>query len=193
MFGYLNGADRRAVIENVLKNPNVQAITTPYMKFYELSALAEAGETEEVLRYMREYWGGMLEEGATTFWEEYKPGEHGPEKYAMYGRKYGKSLCHAWGASPLYLLGRYIAGIRPAGYGYERFIAQPCVQAYESWKSTVPASKGTITVEVEKGCCKISSTALGGELILPEGLHFTEGGARMRVEPGKVCIARWQA
>jgi len=25
----------------------------------------------------------------------------------MYGRKYGKSLCHAWGAAPLYLLGRY--------------------------------------------------------------------------------------
>ena len=193
LFGYLNDSDRAAVIGNVLKNPNVQAITTPYMKFYELSALAEAGETETVIRFMKEYWGGMLEEGATTFWEEYKPGEHGPEKYAMYGRKYGKSLCHAWGASPLYLIGRYIAGVRPAGFGYERFIAQPCVDAFANWKSTVPASRGTIEIEAGKGYCRVVSTDLGGELILPSSLEFTEGSARMQIEPGREYVARWKA
>lgn len=192
LFGFLDESERHCVIENVLKNPNVQQITTPYMKFYELSALAEAGETEAVLRYMRDYWGGMLVEGATTFWEEYKPGEHGIEKYAMYGRRYGKSLCHAWGASPLYLLGRYIAGVRPAEYGYRTFAASPVVGAFTHWKCTVPVSVGTVTVEAGKGFCKILSTDIGGELTLPPELRFTEGGSRMEVQPGRPCVARWE-
>jgi hypothetical protein len=29
----------------------------------------------------------------------------------MYGRPFGKSLCHAWGASPIYLLGKYYLGV----------------------------------------------------------------------------------
>ena len=40
------------------------------------------------------YWGGMLKEGATSFWEKYNPEETGIRHLAMYGRPYGKSLCH---------------------------------------------------------------------------------------------------
>lgn len=32
------------------------------------------------------------------------PSEKGDEAYAFYGRPYGKSLCHAWGAGPVVLL-----------------------------------------------------------------------------------------
>lgn len=47
---------------------------------------------------MRNYWGGMLAQGSTTFWETYDPKEGYPERLAMYGNRYGKSLCHAWGS-----------------------------------------------------------------------------------------------
>jgi hypothetical protein len=62
-------------------------------------------EQNYVLKEMKDYWGGMLKLGATSFWEEYNPQKKGAEHYAMYGREFGKSLCHAWGASPIYLLG----------------------------------------------------------------------------------------
>ncbi len=58
---------------------------------------------------IRSYWGGMIERGAVTIWEEFDPKVEGAKQYAMYGDPFGKSLCHAWGASPVYLMGKYLA------------------------------------------------------------------------------------
>lgn len=77
-----------------------------FKKIYELSAAEtvkiEAEGSFNVMDETINYWGAMIKEGATTFWERYDPEEKGAEKYAMYGRKYGKSLCHAW-ARPLFI------------------------------------------------------------------------------------------
>ena len=105
MYGYLDSAKTGDVKNHVLLNKNVQKITTPYMRFYELAALCEIGEHRYVVQEMIDYWGGMLELGATSFWEQFDPAEKGKEHLAMYGRPFGRSLCHAWGASPIYLLG----------------------------------------------------------------------------------------
>ena len=91
----------------MLLNDNIQKITTPYMRFYELEALCAMGEQNYVLKEMKDYWGGMLKLGATSFGKNTIPTKKGAEHYAMYGREFGKSLCHAWGASPIYLLGKY--------------------------------------------------------------------------------------
>src|SRR5690606_28982346 len=104
-FDYLSDEQKSFVKDSVLLNKRVPPITTPYMRFYELEALCALGEQSYVTQEMKSYWGGMLKLGATSFWEEYNPQKSGADHYAMYGRKYGKSLCHAWGASPLYLLG----------------------------------------------------------------------------------------
>ena len=72
-FDYLNDAQKQGVKNNVLLNDKVQKITTPYMRFYELEALCALGEQNYVLKEMKDYWGGMLKLGATSFWEEYNP------------------------------------------------------------------------------------------------------------------------
>ena len=95
------------------------------MRFYELEALCAMGEQNYVLKEMKDYWGGMLKLGATSFWEEYNPAKKGAEHYAMYGREFGKSLCHAWGASPIYLLGKYYLGVKPTSAGYATYIVEP--------------------------------------------------------------------
>lgn len=123
-------------------------ITTPYMKFYESCMLAKNGETGKVLDYMKTYWGGMLKEGATSFWEKYNPSEKGAEKYAMYGRKYGKSLCHSWGAGPIYLLGRYVAGLYPYETGYKRYALNPYLKGLK-FKAELPVNDGTVRVEYD--------------------------------------------
>ena len=71
------------------------------------------------------YWGGMIDLGATSIWEQYLPTEKGAEHYAMYGKKYGCSLCHAWGGGPIYLLGRFSAGVYPTDVGYKTFVVEP--------------------------------------------------------------------
>ena len=40
------------------------------MRFYELEALCSMGMQTEVLKEIKAYWGGMLREGATSFWEK---------------------------------------------------------------------------------------------------------------------------
>ncbi len=126
-FNYFNDSSKQGVKQQVLLNNNIQKITTPYMRFYELEALCAMGEQQYVLKEMKDYWGGMLNLGATSFWEEYNPDKKGVEHYAMYGRPFGKSLCYAWGASPLYLLGRYYLGVQPTSPGLQDLQHYACI------------------------------------------------------------------
>jgi hypothetical protein len=143
-FDYLNDKQKQGVKMNVLLNDNVQKITTPYMRFYELEALCAMGEQNYVLKEMKDYWGGMLKLGATSFWEEYNPLKKGTEHLAMYGRPFGKSLCHAWGASPIYLLGKYYLGVKPTSPGYATYLIEPKLGGLEWMQGTVPTPNGNI-------------------------------------------------
>lgn len=177
-FGYFNEQQKQAVKQSVLLNDKIQKITTPYMRFYELEALCALGEQDYVLREMKDYWGGMLKLGATSFWEEYNPSKKGTEHYSMYGREFGKSLCHAWGASPLYLLGKYYLGVKPTAPGYATYTVEPNLGGLQWMKGTVPASNGEISLDVSKEQLKIKSTTGEGTIRLkskvkPEGQHIT--------------------
>ncbi len=46
---------------------------SPYYNFYVIYAMAASGHRREALNWIREYWGGMVKEGATSFWEGYDP------------------------------------------------------------------------------------------------------------------------
>src|SRR5690606_12403601 len=137
-FDYLSASEREGVKTSVLLNKHVPQITTPYMRFYELEALCTLGEHEYVLQEMRDYWGGMLALGATSFWEEYNPAKKGAAHYAMYGRPFGKSLCHSWGASPIYLLGKYYLGVKPIQPGYSEYRVEPNLGDLSWIEGTVP-------------------------------------------------------
>jgi len=145
-FGYFNPEQQEAVKKGVLLNDSIQKITTPYMRFYELEALCAMGGQEHVLQEMKDYWGGMLSLGATSFWEKYDPSEKGVQHYAMYGRPFGKSLCHAWGASPLYLLGKYYLGVKPLSPGYATYSVEPVLGGLQWMEGAVPTPHGNIKV-----------------------------------------------
>jgi hypothetical protein len=161
LSGYLDEEKTQQVKQNVLLNPDALKITTPYMRYYELEALCILNEHDYVLKEIRNYWSGMLREGATSFWEKYNPNESGQAHLAMYGRPFGKSLCHAWGASPLYLLGKYFLGVKPETEGYKTFSIKPALGDLEWLQGTVPTPYGNIEVYRDKKQIKI--TASGGE------------------------------
>ena len=147
-FDYLDEQQKEDVKEHVLLNDQVQKITTPYMRFYELEALCRIGQQKHVLQEIRDYWGGMLRLGATSFWEAYDPSESGAQHYAMYDRPFGKSLCHAWGASPVYLLGRYYLGVSPTSPGYQTYLVEPELGGLQWMKGQVPTPNGNIDISV---------------------------------------------
>ena len=148
LFGYLDPTQQAAVKRNVLLNEQVPEITTPYMRFYELAALAESGQQAYVTSQIKDYWGGMLRAGATCFWEQYDPRQKGVERYAMYGKAFGMSLCHAWGASPLYLLGRYYLGVQPTQPGYASYVVEPNLGGLQWIEGKVPTPHGDIAVSM---------------------------------------------
>jgi alpha-L-rhamnosidase len=163
-FDYFSDAQKQAVKKSVLLNDSIQKITTPYMRFYELEALCALGEQSYVLKEMKDYWGGMLKLGATSFWEVYDPTQKGTEHYAMYGRDYGKSLCHAWGASPLYLLGKYYLGIKPVAPGYENYTVEPALGGLQWMQGKVPTPAGNIDLYCSSSQIKIKSPGGTGVL-----------------------------
>ena len=163
-YGYFTEAEARRVVDGVLLNDRVMKLQTPYMRFYELEALARAGRRAKVLDEIRGYWGAMLDAGATTFWELYNSDEQGAAKYAMYGRPYGKSLCHAWGASPAYLLGRYFLGVEPTKPGFAEYVVAPDPADLALMEGAVPTPSGAVKVRVENG--RVRVTGNGGKGVL---------------------------
>ena len=136
-------------------------IVTPYMQFYELETLCVLGRRTSVTKKVLSYWGGMLDLGATTFWELYDPRESGDQHYAMYGRTFGRSLCHAWGAAPIYLLGRYYLGVVPTASGFCRYEVRPDLGGLKWMRGTVPTPNGEIKVEVRNGRATVHGCAAG--------------------------------
>jgi len=163
-FDYFTPEQKLAVKKNVLLNDKVAKITTPYMRFYELEALCAMGEQPYVLKEMKNYWGGMLKLGATSFWEEYNPDKKGTEHLAMYGRPFGKSLCHAWGASPIYLLGKYYLGVEPTAPGYETYTITPNLGGLEWMEGKVPTANGDISIYCSKTEIRVSAATGTGKL-----------------------------
>jgi hypothetical protein len=163
-FNYFTEAQKQQVKKTVLLNDKIQKITTPYMRFYELEALCAMGEQDYVLKEMKSYWGGMLNLGATSFWEEYNPAKTGADHYSMYGREFGKSLCHAWGASPIYLLGKYYLGVKPSAPGYSEYTITPKLGGLQWMEGSVPTPNGDIKVRCDTKQIKVSADTGTGTL-----------------------------
>jgi hypothetical protein len=163
-FNYLPLEKQQLIKKSVLMNDSVMKISTPYMRFYELEALCTMGEQKQVMKEMKDYWGGMIREGATTFWEKYNPTDKGVQHLTMYGRPYGKSLCHAWGASPVYLLGKYYLGIQPVKAGYSEFSITPNLGGLKWMEGTVPTPRGEIKLYINEKTIKVKATEGKGYL-----------------------------
>ncbi len=166
-----------SILKNVLENDVVPKVTTPYFQFYELEALCRLGKKKEVLHRMKEYWGGMLETGlrmgipseTAVFWEEYDPQKPDIEQQEMYGDPYGKSLCHAWSASPICLLARHFIGLRPDAPGYAQFTIEPEVDAMEPYAASLPLPGGRLYICLEKRDQRkltVQSDLPGGSLLI---------------------------
>lgn len=166
LFDFVDQVKAEKILKNVLLNDEITQITTPYFKFFEQDALCKLGQTNSVYKIICDYWGGMVEQDAVTFWEEYIPEEKGDDVYEMYGDPFGKSLCHAWGASPIYLLGRYFAGIYPTEPGYAAFSIEPQLECFSTIECSFPIKDGAVTIRKADGQLFVNSTKAGGTLKL---------------------------
>lgn len=151
LLAVVSGLQRPAdagVIRELLHGTEAPPVGTPYMAGFELIALSRIGAIDEPVGRLRHYWGGMLDQGATTFWEAYDPSQTGEAALVFYGRPFGKSLCHAWGAGPAAILPAEILGLRPTEDGWAEFTVEPRLGPLSWIAATVPTPSGRIEVEV---------------------------------------------
>ncbi len=147
LSGVCTSAQRTDLLRNVLLNPHVAPVGTPYMMYFEARALALCNERDAMLSMLHAYWGNMIEAGATTFWEAHDLTLQGDQHYAFYGRPYGKSLCHAWSSGPLHLLSLELFGLRPTKCGWQEFTIQPANFNLEWACVETPTPHGPIRIE----------------------------------------------
>ena len=93
----------------------------------------------------------MLKLGAVTFWEEFDPEKPLEQQYEMYGDPYGKSLCHAWAASPIYLLSRYYVGLRSACPGGMEYELQPQTRFFQELDCGFPMGEKQLHIRLADG------------------------------------------
>ena len=165
MYDIADEAKRKSIIENVLYNDGITKITTPYFEGYELDVMGKIGDTDYIYDMITSYWKGMLDLGATTVWEEYNPSLSGAAHYAMYGDKYQKSLCHAWGASPVYLLGKYFLGVTGTSAGYKTFEIRPQLGKFGFIEETVPVRNGKVYIYLSDKRLCVKADITGGTLV----------------------------
>lgn len=86
------------------KQPKIK-LTTPYAHHHLIEALILSGKEHFAVQQMEAYWGGMVKEGADTFWELYNPED---KYYSPYGSNLINSYCHAWSCTPTYFIREYL-------------------------------------------------------------------------------------
>jgi hypothetical protein len=146
---------------------------TPFMNGLRLRALLES-DPAEALAQIDRVWGAMLDRGYGTFWEEATDAE---DPFEMYGRPFGRSLCHAWSAGPAALIPEAVFGIRPLGDGWSSFTIAPALGALEWASLVVPAPTGDIVVVADRERIEVE-VPLGSTFVPPEGGEI-EGPARV--------------
>ena len=171
LYNLVDGEQAKRIGDALLHANYIPPITTPYMQEYKLACLFKLGQWQAASKEIADYWGGMLDGGATTFWETYTPGETVEKATDMYGRTFGRSQCHIWGASVLYLIPRYYFGIENNIDNGESFVIKPNLELIKDSQITVPLERGSLTVKYYDGVLEVFSTDLDGELVLQEATY----------------------
>jgi hypothetical protein len=129
-----------------------------------LTAVAQFGAYNEALEMMKEYYGGMLSVGATTFWEDFNldwlegsgrldemPREGVKDIHGHFGdfcyQSFRHSFCHGWSAGVIPYLVETVAGIKTEGAGMRRISVKPHLSGLKHVKVNYPTKYGVMTVE----------------------------------------------
>lgn len=135
--------------------------------YYMLEALAKCGHYDEAMDIISAFWGGMLDLGATTFWEDFdiawldnaaRIDEIVPEGKVDVHLTYGgycykqlrHSLAHGWASGPTNWLTTHVTGLYPASVGCKVVRLEPHMGSLNTIEGSLPTPYGPVKVRLEK-------------------------------------------
>lgn len=185
-MAWFAGFDGNEKTAGILLNGGAKGVST-FFSYYILSAIFGSGRQREALDILKEYYGGMLDMGATSFWEDFNiewaqnacPIDRIPEAgetdvHADFGAfcytNLRHSLCHGWSSGPAPFLLRHVLGINiDSSSGKTKVTVSPCLAGLEYAEGAYPLPDGgvvTVSVKTVDGELKVDCSA-------PEGIEVT--------------------
>ena len=153
--------------------------------YYMLEAMAKAGNYQGAMDIISEYWGAMLDLGATTFWEDFnidwmenaaRIDELVPEGKVDVHSSYGgycyvgfrHSFCHGWASGPTAWLSRYVLGVQVLEPGCKKVKIEPHLGNLNRVEGSFPTPLGVIRIKHEKG----ADGKIRSDIQAPEGVEI---------------------
>lgn len=178
-----NRLDPKIALRNIAEGGS-EGMTT-FMSFAIFGALGKMGEGKLALDILKDYYGAMLDLGATTFWEDFDvdwlkdrplpiaslPSQERKNIHADYGkycyRGLRHSLCHGWSSGFLMFFYDYVLGIKMAEPGYKSISLEPRLCGLKEAEGTLPTVYGPIHVSY-----RLKEGEMQSSVSLPEGVRI---------------------
>ena len=155
--------------------------------YYMLEAMAKAGNYQGAMDIISEYWGAMLDLGATTFWEDFnidwmenaaRIDELVPEGTVDVHSSYGgycyvgfrHSFCHGWASGPTAWLSRYVLGVQVLEPGCRKVKIEPHLGHLNRVEGSFPTPYGVIRIKHEKQ----ANGKVLSDIQVPEGVELVK-------------------
>lgn len=160
--------DAKKANQEVLKVEGARGFSTFY-GYYLLQAMAKAGDYAGAMEVISDFWGAMLDLGATTFWEDFnidwlKENPAPIDALVPEGRKdihgdfgaycyvgFRHSLCHGWASGPTAWLSQHVLGVEVVEPGCKVVKVTPHLGNLEWVEGTFPTPYGEIKIAHKKG------------------------------------------
>ncbi|MBP3601095.1 MAG: alpha-L-rhamnosidase [Alistipes sp.] len=135
--------------------------------YYMLQAMAKAGDYEGAMQVIRDFWGAMLDMGATSFWEDFNidwlPNAAPIDELVPEGKKdihgdfgaycyegFRHSLCHGWASGPTAWMIEHVLGVEVVEAGCKVVRITPHLGELEWAKGSFPTPYGDIIISHER-------------------------------------------
>lgn len=186
LLAFAEEADVKEINETLLSQQPLKGVST-FLCYYVLLMRAKAGDMVRTLELIRNYYGAMLDLGATTFWEDFnydwvdgaqpldiilKAGEydvHGDNGLCCY-IGYRHSLCHGWSAGVVPFLSECVLGVKILSGDPLVIEIAPDLGDLEWAEGVVPTIAGEIYVYLRK-----NTSGVAVKYSVPEGTKVSLG------------------
>ncbi len=111
-----------------------------YFRYFIIESALALDKRTWALDMIRNYWGGMLDRNATTWWEFFDPDSDSQTPAEG-------SLCNGAATAPSAYLCTELAGIRPAKPGFSTVVFNPALGIANWVKAQIPTVYGHIMIE----------------------------------------------
>ena len=174
--------DAEKVNSEVLTVEGGRGFSTFY-GYYMLQAMAKAGDYEGAMQIIRDFWGGMLDMGATSFWEDFNldwlPNAAPIDELVPEGKKdihgdfgaycyegFRHSLCHGWASGPTAWMIEHVLGVEVVEAGGKVVRITPHLGNLQWAKGSFPTPYGDIQISHKRN----ADGSVKSEIKAPRGV-----------------------